>query len=800
MISRIAVFVELYLREVVVMFHFQKTFVCLCFIFLSGCGGGGSSTDDGESNSLQENTRISALISVENETYEIDDEPAPIFVTSEFEENLSFISIEGLDISNARVQSFSPLGNGRYAFHIIPDIPAQDIEVFIRVDAYIGQSGLRNEGSNRLVIRAVDTVSPMPTLAYEVVSYGEDQSVNEVELTITLSEDIENLSQDVLGIENLEILTFTKNTNRDYTVSVRSLGQPEDISLSIGLGAFSDEAGNGNLASNTVVLSSQPIEPDKVSDVTIVTGLKQLTFEWQATSNATYFQVLERKRNDVEYLAIGPEIPANSSLSYAIENISLYKYVGAQVIVQACNGSGCVNSDPVDVTNSLWDAVGYLKAPKSFDGQTFGSKLAISKDGGVMAVAAVNDGLADENWSSEQDNGLYRSGAVYLYRKVNGDWQFETLLQASNRERRDAFGESVSLNQDGSVLAVGAYNEDGLIDNPDSNASEDSGAVYIYRYKNNLWSFENYLKASNGNADDLFGAEVALDAEGNTLAVSARGKEGSAGNSAPGAGAVYVFEWADSDWTQTAFIRASNQGDYHLFGSSIAINSTGTTLVVGAPLEDQSGYNEFGSASVYQFQNNNWVKIDSLAPNVNLSRVRFGYDVAISDSADTIVVASNTENEIPSDSNDSGAVYIFERNGVVYELSTKLRVPNPVDYTSFGEGIAFNGAGDTLVVASSEYSQLDYGFYDSPSPNNNRPFSAKSNYIYKRQNNNTWERIGFIKTGYGGDSTFAIDTTGENIVYGTYTDGRMVDGYAAMGNIDFDSVEKESYVGAVLVY
>ena len=200
-----------------------------------------------------------------------------------------------------------------------------------------------------------------------------------MELTVSLSEDIENFSQKMLGIENLEVLTFTQNTSREYIVLVRSLGQPEDISLFIDSGIFSDAAGNDNLASNIIVLSSQPIAPDKISDVTIDTGLKQLTFEWQAASNATYFQVLERKKYDDEYVAIGTEIPASSSLSYTIENISLYQYVGTQVIVQACNGSGCVDSDPVDVTTSLWDAVGYLKAPKSFDGQTFGSKLAISK-------------------------------------------------------------------------------------------------------------------------------------------------------------------------------------------------------------------------------------------------------------------------------------------------------------------------------------------------------------------------------------------------------------------------------------
>src|SRR5690242_10298121 len=75
---------------------------------------------------------------------------------------------------------------------------------------------------------------------------------------------------------------------------------------------------------------------------------------------------------------------------------------------------------------------------------------------------------------------------------------------------------------------------------------------------------QGYLKASNTNADDLFGFNVALS--GDTLVVGAP-QEGSSAtgvngnqsdNSAPNSGAVYVFTRTNGVWTQQAYLKASN--------------------------------------------------------------------------------------------------------------------------------------------------------------------------------------------------------------------------------------------------
>ena len=128
-----------------------------------------------------------------------------------------------------------------------------------------------------------------------------------------------------------------------------------------------------------------------------------------------------------------------------------------------------------------------------------------------------------------------------------------SLREGVQQRCNDRFGQTLALSADGSVLAVGASGEDsaaaGLGGNSLDNSSSNSGAAYVFVRNAGLWSQQAYLKASNSEAEDWFGGAVALSADGNTLAVSAR-QEGSAAtgvggnqtdNSAKTSGAVYVF-------------------------------------------------------------------------------------------------------------------------------------------------------------------------------------------------------------------------------------------------------------------
>ena len=259
-----------------------------------------------------------------------------------------------------------------------------------------------------------------------------------------------------------------------------------------------------------------------------------------------------------------------------------------------------------------WVQDAYLKASNAESGDRFGGSVAISED--VIVVGAKYE---DSNFTSiENDDGQTNgaddgsaddSGAVYVFKKVGDDWVQDAYLKASNADSNDRFGESVAI--DGDIIIVDAYGEDSNstnIDNIDGSASNNNdvsyaGAVYVFkRDSSNNWVQDAYLKASNAEADDVFGMSVAIS--GDVIVVGAEGEDGSStninntdgsastDNSLVDSGAVYVFKRDSSgNWVQDAYLKASNARTNDSFGMSVAIG--GDTIVVGTVYEDNSSTN-----------------------------------------------------------------------------------------------------------------------------------------------------------------------------------------------------------------
>ena len=75
----------------------------------------------------------------------------------------------------------------------------------------------------------------------------------------------------------------------------------------------------------------------------------------------------------------------------------------------------------------------------------------------------------------------------------------------------------------GDTVVVGAHEEDsnatGVNGNQTNNSATDSGAAYVFVRNGTNWSQQAYLKASNTGADDDFGYSVAVS--GDTVVVGA---------------------------------------------------------------------------------------------------------------------------------------------------------------------------------------------------------------------------------------------------------------------------------------
>jgi predicted enzyme related to lactoylglutathione lyase len=254
-----------------------------------------------------------------------------------------------------------------------------------------------------------------------------------------------------------------------------------------------------------------------------------------------------------------------------------------------------------------WTQQAYVKAsnPGRYDG--FGRSLSLSGDGNTLAVAASQEqSNATGIGGYEDDNSVFEAGAVYVFsRSSDTEWTQQAYVKASNTNANDTFGKSLSLSSDGNTLAVGAWREGsnatGINGDEDDNSLSSemppvgAGAVYVFSRSDIDWTQQAYVKASNPGLYDWFGSSVSLSSDGNTLAVGAQGEGSNAtgiggdedDNSAQYAGAVYVFSRSsDTEWTQQAYVKATNTGSYDKFGFSVSLSSDGKTLAVGAPDED----------------------------------------------------------------------------------------------------------------------------------------------------------------------------------------------------------------------
>jgi len=413
-------------------------------------------------------------------------------------------------------------------------------------------------------------------------------------------------------------------------------------------------------------------------------------------------------------------------LSVALSNDTLV--VGA--VLEASSAPG-VNGDQADNsvqsgavyvftrTGDVWSQQAYLKASNPGSADNFGYSVALAGD--TLAVGAPGEGSNATGLNGDQaDNSAQSAGAVYVFTRIGGVWSQQAYLKASNTDAGDEFGIAVALQ--GETLAVGARMEDsnatGIDGNQMDNSLQNGGAVYVFTRTAGVWTQQAYLKASYlGGA---FGSSLAL--AGDTLAVGAPGEWGAAtgvngneaDNTAPDAGAVYVFTRTAGVWSQQAYVKASNTDAGDRFGEGLGLD--GDTLVVGAPFEasvangvngDQIDNSAPSAGAVYVFtrtagvwSQQAYVKASNAGTNQN-----FGGSVGLL--GDVIAVGSSLEDSngtgINSDQGNSnapnsGAVYLFTRSGGVWTQKDYLKASNSNAGDEFGRSVALSG--DSLAVGA----------------------------------------------------------------------------------------------------
>jgi uncharacterized protein YeaC (DUF1315 family) len=195
---------------------------------------------------------------------------------------------------------------------------------------------------------------------------------------------------------------------------------------------------------------------------------------------------------------------------------------------------------------------------------TSGYATSLSSDGTILAVGAYNN--AGVNGSS--------SGHVRVYQWNGSSWS-QLGSDIDGEAENDQSGRSVSLSSDGTILAVGAPYNDGT--------GTSAGHVRVYEYSGGSWS-QLGSDIDGEAAGDAFGYSVSLSSDGTIVAIGGINNDGTPNNS----GHVRVYEYSGGSWNQLGSdIDGEAGGDNS--GFSISLSSDGTIVAIGAYGNDANG-------------------------------------------------------------------------------------------------------------------------------------------------------------------------------------------------------------------
>ncbi|MFC2084703.1 FG-GAP repeat protein, partial [Bacteroidota bacterium] len=166
-----------------------------------------------------------------------------------------------------------------------------------------------------------------------------------------------------------------------------------------------------------------------------------------------------------------------------------------------------------------WSEEAKLTASDAAANDEFGCSVSISGDRAIIGAKRNSD--AGSN-----------SGSAYIFSFDGTSWNEEVKITASDAERYDWFGNSVSI--DGNRVIVGARNKD--------NALNSSGSAYIFSNDGTNWSEEAKLIASDAASRDYFGCSVSI--KGNRVIIGAEENDDAGGSS----GSAYIFSFNGTSW------------------------------------------------------------------------------------------------------------------------------------------------------------------------------------------------------------------------------------------------------------
>jgi hypothetical protein len=455
-------------------------------------------------------------------------------------------------------------------------------------------------------------------------------------------------------------------------------------------------------------------------------------YRYNSTKIAAQFDQSLSGFGPIGWDRVGGDIDGESAGDYSGTSVSLSANGNIIAIGAYLNGATGANAGHVRVykfnsskttANTLGPA-GWDKLGGDIDGEAAGDQsggngwdsksVSISADGTTVAIAAlVNDG-----------NGI-DSGQVRVYKYNSGKVSADGLGPAGwdklgadidGEAANDQSGYAIGLSADGTIVAIGAYGNDG--------AGDSAGQVRVYKYtptKTVAVTVQTDLSFGpigwNRLGADIDG-EFASDRSGTGVAISADGTIVAIGAHFQASNTVHVrvYKYTPSKtvavtlqtdlsfgpigWNRLgADIDGEGAGDFA--GACISLSADGTVVAIGAN-ENDGFATDAGHVRVYKYTPSKTVAVTSQS-DISFGPIgwnRLGLDIdgeAANDrSGQSVALSSDgTRLVIGSRFNDgtSGSTTDNRGHARVYNISTT----NALTYTSSNSSIA-DVCGNILLI------------------------------------------------------------------------------------------------------
>jgi hypothetical protein len=315
----------------------------------------------------------------------------------------------------------------------------------------------------------------------------------------------------------------------------------------------------------------------------------------------------------------------------------------------------------------------WLQIGSDIDGEaTFdysGLSVSICGDGKTIAIGAPgNDGAGSA------------SGHVRVY-----NWSSNTWIQKGSdingEAAGDQSGECVSINEDGSIVVIGAPYNDGT--------GLDAGHVRVFKWDSVSW-IQMGADIDGEAPADYAGFSVCISADSNVIAIGSRGNDGNGSD----AGHTRIYYWDSNAWIQKGVdIDGEAAGDFS--GNSVSLSADGNIVAIGSPSNDANG-NDAGNVRIYQWNGSAWIQkgsdIDGEAAD-NWA----GYSVCLNRAGNKVIIGAPANSD---SAQYAGQVRIYEWSGSDWiqkgmDINSRAIVENEE-----GWAVSMSAYGDTIAIGA----------------------------------------------------------------------------------------------------